>query len=109
MKIITAILWCQVVLGLTVAFIAYGDIHSAAMGMEYSRGMQRDFEQLRQSPDYQEPPQVRGYSFARLIEERYSAARERGGAAMLAFISGLGASFLGCVLLWLRGRVQRKA
>jgi hypothetical protein len=109
LKIISAILIAQFVLGLIVAFFAYGDIHSSAMGMEYSRGMQREFEQLRQSPEYREPPAVRGHSFARLIEDRYTDSSQRGHAALLAFGSGLVASLLAGVLLWLFNRVQRRS
>src|SRR5688572_29589215 len=94
--------------GLVVAMFAYGDIHSSAMGMEYSRGMQREFEQLRQSPEYREPPAVRGYTLSRLVEERYTAASQRGHIALLAFGAGLGASLLAGVLLWLHSRVQRR-
>jgi len=78
------------------------------MGMEYSRGMQREFEQLRQSPEFREPPAVRGHSFARLLEDRYTDASQRGHAALLAFGAGLGASLLAGVLLWLLSRVQRR-
>jgi hypothetical protein len=108
LKTISIILWCQFSIGIAVAFIAWGHIHNAAMGMEYSRGMQREFEQLRHSPTYQEPPQVRGYSFVRLIEDRYSTAHERGAAAMLAFFTGLGASLLSGVLLWLLRRLHQR-
>ena len=108
LKTITAILICQMFLGFVVALFAYGDIHSSAMGMEYSRGMQREFEQLRQSPEYRESPAIRGYSLARLVEERYTAASQRGHAALLAFGAGLGASLLAGMLLWLLSQAQRK-
>jgi hypothetical protein len=107
MKIITIILGFQFVFGLAVAFFAYCDIHSSAMGLEHSHRLQRDFAQLRQSPEYREPPEVRGYSFSRLIEERYSLVSQRGRAALLAFGAGLGASLLAGILLWLLGRVGR--
>ena len=109
LKIITAILVCQFALGLVVAALAYGDIHSGAMGMEYGRRMQRDFDQMRQAPEYREPPEVHGTSFGRLIEYRYSGARDRGRAGMVAFMAGLGASLLAGVVLWLLGRVQRRS
>jgi len=109
LKIIAIILWCQVALGVFVAFLAFGHIHTAALGMESGRRMQREFEQLRQSPAYQEPPQVRSISFARLVEDRYPSARERGRAAMLAFITGLAASLLAGILLWLLSRVQQRS
>jgi hypothetical protein len=109
LKLITTILICQFVLGLVVALFAYGDIHSSAMGMEYNRGMQREFEQFRRLPEYREPPAVRGHSFERLLEDRYTDASQRGHAALLAFGTGLGASLLAGVLLWLLGRVQRRS
>lgn len=79
------------------------------MGMEYSRGMQREFEQMRQSPEYREPSAVLGHSLARLLEDRYTDARQRGHAALLAFAAGLGASLLAGLNLWLLSRVRRRS
>ena len=108
LKIITFILSCQFVLGLAVARFAFGDMHSAAMGMEYSRGLERDFAQLMHSPEYPEPPEIRGYSFSRLIEDRYSSASQLGNAAFLAFGTGVAASLLASALLWLLWRVRQR-
>jgi hypothetical protein len=111
LKVIANILWFQLVLGLGVAFFAYGDVHSGAMGMEYGRRMQRDFRQMRQAPEFREPAMLtdRGYSLSRLFEDRYTLASDRGRAGLLAFAAGLGASLFAGVLLWLLGRVQRKS
>lgn len=98
-------------LGLGVAFLAYGDIHSGAMGMEYGRRMQRDFDQMRQASEFHEPPMLtdRGYSLSRLFGDRYTSASHLGRAGLLAFVAGLSASLLAGVLLWLLGRVQRRS
>jgi len=110
LKIITLILWCQLVLGLGVGFVALGDIRSGAMGLEYGRRMQRDFEQMRQAPEFHEPPMLteRGYSLSRLFEDRYTAAYARGRAGLLAFATGLSASLLAGVLLWFSRRAQQR-
>jgi hypothetical protein len=108
-KIVTAILIFQAVLGLVVALFAFGDVHSSAMGMEYGRGLQREFEQMRQSPEYREPPAVLGHSLARLFEDRYTHSRQRGYAALLACAAGLGASLLAGLNLWLLSRVRRRS
>lgn len=108
MKPITTILWLQLVLGLVGAFIAFGDIHSSALGMEWGRGMRREFEQVRQSPEYREPPAIRGYSLSRLVEGVETDAYRRSRIAGFAFFSCLAASLFASVLLWLSHRSGRR-
>ncbi|MEK7781540.1 MAG: hypothetical protein AAB370_08590 [Verrucomicrobiota bacterium] len=108
MKPINIILWLQLVLGIVGAFIAFGDIHSAALGMEWGRGMQREFEQVRQSPEYREPPAIRGYSLSRFVEGVETDAYKRSRIAGLAFFSCLSGSVFAAVLLWLNYRLGRR-
>ncbi len=77
--------------------------------MEYSRGLQREHEQMRQSPEHREPPAVLGHTFASLLEDRYTDARQRGHTALLALAAGLGASLLAGLNLWLLSRVRRSS
>jgi hypothetical protein len=107
LRITTVVLWGQLLLGIGVAFFAFGDIHSGALGMEYARGMQKEFEKVRDTPEVRNAPAIRGYPFARLIESRFDAARDRSRAGFLAFIAGLGASAFAGLLLWLLARVPR--
>ena len=108
MRPIIIILWLQLAIGLVGAVIAFGDIHSSALGMEWGRGMQREFQQVRQSPEYREPTAIRGYSLSRFVENVESDARRRGEIAMLAFGSCLAASLFAAVLLWLVHRFGRR-
>lgn len=108
MKSITIILWLQLALGLVGAFIAFGDIHSAALGMEWGRGMRLEFEHVRQSAEYREPPAIRGYTLSRLVEDVESDARRRGRIAMLSFVSCVAASLFAAVLLWLVHRFGKR-
>ena len=55
MKTIIAILWVQFALGVVGSFLAFGHIHSSAMGRAWSQEMRQDYEQTQQSPGYQEP------------------------------------------------------
>ena len=103
MRTIKVILWLQIVLGAVVAFMAFGHMHSAAMGMENGSRMRRELEQLQQSPAYREPPQILGSTFARLIENRFTDARQKGRLALLTFVTGLGASLFAVVMLWFAG------
>lgn len=109
LKTIAIILWIQLALGLGVALFGYGDVHSGAIGMEHGRRMQRDFDQMRQAPEFHEPAMLtdRGYSLSRLFEDRYTSASDRGRSGLLALAAGLGASLVAGVLLLLLGRVQR--
>lgn len=70
------------------------------MGMEYSRGMQRDLARLKESPNYREPPEIRGHSFSRLIDDRYESASRQGRAAVLAFGTGICASTFAAIVFW---------
>ncbi len=105
---IATILWMQLVLGLVGAFIAFGELHSAALGMEWGHGMRREFEQVRQSPEYREPPPIRGYSLSGLVEGIETDAYRRSRIAGLSFFSCLAASLFAAVLLWLGLRSGRR-
>jgi hypothetical protein len=107
-KLIPTILWLQLAFGLVGAFIAFGEIHSAALGMEWGRGVRREFEQVRQSPEYREPPAIRGYSLSRFVEAMETDAYRRSRIAGLAFFSYLAASLFAAVLLWLSLRSGRR-
>lgn len=76
--------------------------------MEWGRGMQREFEQVRQSPEYREPPAIGGYSLSRFVEGIEADAYRRSRIAGLAFFSCLAASLFAVVLLWLSLRSGRK-
>lgn len=108
MKFIVIILWLQLALGLAGAYIAFASVHTAAMGIEWGRGMHREFERVRQSSEYREPPMVKGYSLGRFVEGMETAARRQGEIALLAFVSCLAASVFAAVLLGLFHRFGRK-
>jgi hypothetical protein len=108
MRLITTILWLQLVLGLVGALIAFGDLHSAALGTEWAREMRREFEQVRQSPAYREPPTIRGYSLFRFVEGMQIDAYKRSRIAGLAFFSCLTGSVFAAVLLCLGYRFGRR-
>lgn len=79
--------------------LALGEAHSAGMGMEWGKEMRREFEQISRSPEYHEPPKIRGYSYLRMIVTRETDARERSRTARLAFMSCLVASVFAAALL----------
>lgn len=108
MKPITIILWVQFTLGLIGAFLAFGDMHMAAMGRAWSHGMRTDFERVRQSPEYREPPAVRGYTLERFIDSMEADARRRGRIAFRAFLGSATTSLFAVVLLFLFRRAPRE-
>jgi hypothetical protein len=108
MKAIIAILWIQFALGVVGSFLAFGHIHMSAMGRAWSHGMRTDFEQVRQSPDYREPPPIRGYTVARFIDAMETDARRRGEIAFGAFVGSFVASLFAALLLLLLRRAHHE-
>lgn len=106
MKAIIVILWVQFALGVVGSLLAFGHIHMSAMGRAWSHGMRTDFEQARQSPDYREPPPVRGYTVARFIDAMETDARRRGEIAFGAFVGSLVASLFAALSLFLLRRAR---
>ena len=108
MKSLTVILWLQLLLSFGGMVLALGEAHSAGMGMEWAKEMRREFEQVSRSPEYHEPPKIRGYSYSRMIETREGESRERGRTAGLAFVVCLVASLSAAALLRLFHRECRQ-
>jgi hypothetical protein len=68
--------------------------------------MRTDYEQARQSPDYREPPAIRGYTTARFIDAMESNARRRGEIAFGAFVGSFIVSLLAASILFLLRRAR---
>ncbi len=106
MKFVRTILYVQLALGLVGGFWAFGDIHMSAMGRARSHGMRAEYERIRQSPDFREPPPIQGYTLARLVDAMEADARRRGEIAFRAFIGSLAASLFAATMLFFLGRAR---
>lgn len=108
MKAIKTILWIQLALGLAGGYLAFGYAHWAATAMEWARGYKVEWERVKQSPDYHEPPVIRDKSFARVVEDMEANARHRLDVAFYWLLTCGVAAILAARLLWLLWRVDQR-
>jgi hypothetical protein len=108
MTAIKTILSIQLTLGLVGGYVAFTYVHWGAMSIAWTRGYKLDLEKARQSPDFREPPEIRGQSFDRVVESMESSARARGDVAFYWLLTCGAAVVLAALLLWLLRRVDRR-
>jgi len=109
MKLIKTILWIQLALGLIGGYVAYAYVHWGAMSIAWARDYAVELEKVRQSPDFHEPPVIRGKSFLRVMEIMESSARARADVAFYWLLSCGVAVVLAAVQVWLLCRVDQRA
>jgi hypothetical protein len=107
MKLIIGLLCVQLVAGLAGAYVSFAYVHWAAMGKARGYGMQKEFEQVQRSPDYKEPPKIKGYSHSDLVASMKRDADIRGEIALFSLLFSLGTSLSAAFLLFLLYRIQR--
>lgn len=108
MTAIKTILWIQLALGLLGGYVAFAYVHWGAMDIAWTHGYKVEFEKARQSPDFREPPEIRGQSFARVIESMQSSARARADVAFYWLLTCGAVVVLAALLLWLLRRIDQR-
>jgi hypothetical protein len=105
MRVLRIILWIQLLTGIVGGYISFRGVHSGALGMEWASVFQRELQRISSSPDYREPPPVRGYSYAGIAERMQRTARDRAEkAAYCLLLSGALAVFATAGLWFSRPR-----
>ena len=82
MKSIHIILRIQLALGLMVGYVALAYAHGGAMSANWAYNLQIEFEKMKQSPDYHEPPAIRDQSFARTLNDLRASGHARENIAL---------------------------
>jgi hypothetical protein len=108
MTAIKTILWIQLALGLVGGYVAFAYVHWGAMSIAWTHGYKVEFEKARQSPNFHEPPAIRGESFSRVVESMESSARARADVAFYWLLTCGSAVVLAALLLWLLRRVDQR-
>jgi len=108
MTAIKTILWIQLALGLVSGYMAFAYVHWGAMSIAWTHGYKVEMEKARQSPDFHEPPAIRGESFTRVVESMESSARARADVAFYWLLTCGAAVVLAALLLWLLRRVDQR-
>ena len=106
MKPVIFILWAQLVVGLIGSCVSFAYMHQGAIGVAWCRSFKSDLDKVRQSPEYREPPLIKGDSYGLIVEklEWGWRARAKLAFASLGLCAGLVASSI--LLLWLLRRVR---
>jgi hypothetical protein len=108
MKLLIVILWFQLVVGLAGLVVSLAGVHTGALGVEWSRHFQAEFERVRAAPDFQSPPEILGISYERLVEWLQSAARDRAEKATYCVLLSGGLALLASFELWVAYRVRHR-
>ncbi len=95
------VLWIQLVLGLTGAFIACTYIHWGAMCSAWAYGLRTEFGKMQQSPGFQEPPAIRGQSISRILEDLQAYGHGRADVAFYWLLTCGVLVVLAAAVLWL--------
>jgi hypothetical protein len=105
---IKTILWIQLSVGLIGGYVAFAYVHWGAMSIAWTHGYKVEFEKTRLSRDFHEPPEIRGRSFAGVVESMESSARARADVALYWLLTCGVAVVLAAVLLWLLRRLDQR-
>lgn len=108
MKPITIILSVQLLLALVGCYVAFAYLHWGAMSVAWSRSYRVEFERVKQSPEYRDPPPIRGESFAQVVDGMESTARARADVAGYWFLTCSSAAAFAALLLWTQRRVRHR-
>ncbi len=108
MKAVRTILWIQLALGLVGGYVSFAYVHWGAMSIAWAHGFKVEFEKVRQSPEYREPPPIKGYSLARMVESMESDARARADVAFYWLLTCAADVVFAALLLWLLYRIRQK-
>ena len=76
MKPIKTILWIQLALGLMGGYVAFGYAHWGAMSAAWAYNLRIEYDKMKQSPDFHEPPAIRDQWVRDKILHYSESARE---------------------------------
>jgi hypothetical protein len=107
MKALTAILWFQLLIGLTGMYVSFAGMHTGAMGVATANSLQTEYARLRTAPDFHAPPEVKGISQEQLLEYLYSSAMARAHNAGYCLLLCGGIAALSVVMLGFAYRSRR--
>jgi hypothetical protein len=104
MKTIKTILWIQFVIGLIGCYISFAYIHWGAMSAAWAFNLRVEFERMKQSPDYHEPPRIRDQSFGQILNDMEAYGHARADVAFYWLLTCGALVVLAVVMLWLLRR-----
>ena len=100
MKAIKTILWTQLALGLVGGYMAFAYIHWGAMSAAWAYNLHVEYEKMKQSPGFHEPPPIRDQSFARILDDMQAYGRARADVAGYWLLTCGALVVFAAVMLW---------
>jgi len=100
MKPIKTILWIQLAFGLVGGYVAFADIHWGAMSAAWAYNLRAEYDKMKQSPDFHEPPAINGQSIAKILDDMAVYGRARADVAGCWLLACGALVVFATVMLW---------
>jgi hypothetical protein len=100
MKPIKAILWIQLALGLMGGYVAFAYAHWGAMSAAWAYNLHVEYDKMKQSPDFHEPPAIRDQSIAKILDDMEAYGRARADVAGYWLLTCGALVVFAAVMLW---------
>jgi hypothetical protein len=109
MKLLAAILWFQLLVGVVGMVLFFSALHTGALGVEWSARLRTEYQQNRNKPDFREPAQIKSMSYERILDSYHGASRARAHNAGYGFLLSAYLAIVGALTLWLLSRHSKYA
>lgn len=107
-RILTTILWLQLLLGCIAAVLSWGPMFAGAMGTELTSGLKKELVTVQHSAEYREPPKIGGLSYSDIVDRLQWSTYDKMHLAGYCFVAGLGLVVMTVAELWLVYRLKQR-
>lgn len=101
------VLGIQLLLGLVGCVMAFGYMHQGAMSYAWAYNRRVEYERMKQSPGFQEPPKIHDISWDKILEDFQAYGRARADVAGYWALACMVLALFAVVTLWLLSRTAQ--
>jgi hypothetical protein len=107
MRTVKIILWLQILVGLVGGYIAFAYVHWGAMSQAWAYNLRVEFDRMKQSAGYQEPPRIRDQPWDKILEDMQAYGLARDHVAGYWALACAALVVFAAAVLWLLPRTGR--